>query len=86
MERDYETNSSHYCTSRISLWCPVCGAKENQGCNAVGGLRYASHDAYATGQVPRPVIVPSFWETAPARKDVGNRPKWTPKQWTHERI
>ena len=68
MERDFETNSSHFCTSRTSLWCPVCGAKEGQGCTAVHGLRFTGHDAYAMGAY-RPLATPAAWEPMQARKD-----------------
>jgi hypothetical protein len=60
MERDFETNSSHLVPSRTTLWCPVCGAEEGKGCKPVKGLRFASHDAYATGTVIRPVILPEI--------------------------
>ena len=79
---DFETNSSHYVSGRLSLWCPVCGAAEGKGCTPVKGLRFAGHDAYATGNVPRPVLTPAFWEIPiPARKPVADRPKWTPNRW-----
>lgn len=94
MSMDYETNSSHYATSRTALWCPVCGAKEGQGCtphNATITLRYDAHNAVATGTVPRPVIIPPPWgyseqskdariPVLPARKDA-KKPGWTPKGW-----
>jgi hypothetical protein len=51
MERDFETNSSHLCTSRTALWCPICGAAAGQGCSPVKGLRFAGHNLYALGQV-----------------------------------
>ena len=69
MERE-ETNSSHYVASRTALWCPICGAKENHGCTPVKGLRFSGHNLSATGQVSRPALTPSFWETTPARRDV----------------
>ena len=69
-ERDSETNSSHYCTSRTALWCSVCGAKENQGCTPVKGLRFTGHNLYALGQMSRPVLTPTYWEPTPARKDI----------------
>ena len=70
MEREPEVNNSHYVMSRTALWCPICGAKENQGCTTVKGLRFQGHNLSATGQVSRPVLTPSFWETTPARRDV----------------
>jgi hypothetical protein len=57
---EYE-NSSHYASSRIALWCPVCGAKEGQGCTYVEGLRFHGHNNYAVA-APRPVQVPAAWE------------------------
>ena len=89
MERDFETNSSHYCSSRTALWCPICGAKENQGCKPVDGVRFESHNNYALGTVPRPVITtepwesPTKWGNGPAPKGKGDRPKWTPKNWVN---
>jgi|GEM_PF-3698730 hypothetical protein len=62
MERE-ETNSSHYAASRISMWCPVCGAREGQGCTYVEGLRFHGHNNYALG-VPRPTVqIPTQWAT-----------------------
>jgi hypothetical protein len=88
--------STRYVSSRLSLWCPICGAKEGQSCKPVNGLRFASHDAYALGQVPRPVMIPDSWDN-PMRQPVtrhkyranvsmeeavpANRPKWTPQKW-----
>jgi hypothetical protein len=66
MSMDYETNSSHYASSRTALWCPICGAKEGQGCTEVKGLRFSSHNSFA---VSRPVLTPAIWEPTPARKD-----------------
>jgi hypothetical protein len=87
MEREREEfHNSHYVPSRTSLWCPVCGAKENHGCtphNATETLRYGSHNNYANGQVPRQtvVIVPQrIPDIMPARKDA-KKPGWTPKGW-----
>ena len=53
MERDFETNSSHYVTSRVALWCPICGAAAGQGCKPVKGLRFHGHNIYALGQESR---------------------------------
>ena len=56
IERD---ESTRYVPSRLSLWCPICGARENQACKEVKGLfmlRYAAHNMYALGQVPGPQI------------------------------
>ena len=64
---EYEGVSSRYVPSRISLWCPVCGVGQSQGCKPVGGLRFSSHDAFATGQIVKPVI-PVEWVSAPAKK------------------
>jgi len=67
-----ETNSSHYVMSRTALWCPICGAKENQGCTPVKGLRFAGHNIYALGQEVRHTLTPTYWEPTPARKDAPN--------------
>jgi hypothetical protein len=93
MDREREeTNSSHYVPNRLSLWCPVCGAAEGKGCIPVkhAGHRMDSHNAYALGTVPRPVI-PVEWVTTPERKDSRlnisparkDAPKkaWTPNGW-----
>jgi hypothetical protein len=80
---DFEVNSSHYVSSRLSLWCPVCGAKENQPCKTHQGNRFDSHNAYALGTVPRPVIQLVDASVPTARKDAGNRPKWTPQKWVN---
>ncbi len=80
---DFE-NTLRYVPNRTSLWCPMCGAKENQGCTEVKGLfslRFASHNAIATGTVNRSVTIPAAWE-APVPKGPANRPKWTPERWT----
>jgi hypothetical protein len=74
MERDFETNSSHLVTSRTALWCPVCGAKENQGCHEVKGLRFSGHNLYAVGQTFQP-ITPSYFDPLPARRDAPNTPR-----------
>ena len=80
MGMDYETNSSHYASSRTALWCPVCGAKEGQGCTYVAGLRFHGHNNYALG-VPRPTVqIPTQWEPTPVRKDAPKR-GWTPGGW-----
>lgn len=65
---DYESNSSHLCTNRTSLWCPICGAAEGRGCTQVAGLRFSGHNGFALG-APRPVQVPAAWEPMSARKD-----------------
>jgi hypothetical protein len=79
---DREENS-HYVPSRISLWCPVCGASAGQGCTVVKGefmLRYASHNQYALGPVPRPQIqLEPLLATTP--RGPGNKPRWTPQKW-----
>jgi hypothetical protein len=82
MEREFESNSSHLCTSRTSLWCPICGAQENRGCTEAkhGGLRIAYHNAVVTGTVPRPVITPEKWEPAAVKKDAPKK-GWSPKGW-----
>lgn len=53
MEIEVQT---HLCTSRLSLWCPVCGAREGQGCTPVKGLRFESHNTHAISFVARPYI------------------------------
>ena len=81
MERDFETNSSHYVPNRLSLWCPVCGASEGKGCKAVGGLRFESHDAIVFGTVPRPQVQVDF-QAPPVRKGPPrNPPKFIQKRW-----
>jgi hypothetical protein len=92
MERDFETNSSHLVSSRLSLWCPVCGAREGQPCKEhKKGLRFDAHNAIVTGTVPRSVTIPDRFEPsivrkdtpvriAPARKDAPKR-GWTPTGW-----
>ena len=82
MEREEVT---HFVHSRLSLWCPVCGAGQNQGCKPVGGLRFRSHDEIATGTVPRPAPEPytPTWEAKPARKDAPRPKGWTPGGWTN---
>jgi hypothetical protein len=79
MERDYESNSSHLCTSRTSLWCPICGAVEGRSCTEVEGLRFSGHNLHALG-APKPVQIPTAWEPTVARKDAP-RPGWTPAGW-----
>lgn len=79
MERE-ETNSSHLCTSRTALWCPICGAAEGKGCTPVKGLRFAGHNLSATGYL-RPEI-PAAWEPTVARKDAP-RAKWAVKGWVN---
>jgi hypothetical protein len=79
MERE-ETNNSHYAPNRMALWCPVCGAREGQGCTYVEGLRFHGHNNYALG-VPRPTVqIPMQWEPTPVRKDAPKR-GWTPGGW-----
>jgi hypothetical protein len=80
MEHDFETNSSHFCTSRTSLWCPVCGAKEGQGCTYVKGLRFSAHNANVIGPVPREQDEPVSF---PARRMQDYRPKRTPNRWVN---
>jgi len=62
MERE-ETNSSHYAASRISMWCPICGAAEGKGCTPVEGLRFEEHNRLAVGWYQKP--------------SVGNTKAWT---------
>lgn len=64
---------SRFVTSRLSLWCSVCGAREGQGCKPVGFPRFFSHDAYALGMTPRPQA-PTEQIALP--RDSGNRPRW----------
>lgn len=72
---------NHFVPSRISVWCPVCGATEGHGCSAVNLPRFSSHDAYALGQVPRPQV--QMEAAMPMARDSARRPeKWTPKTWT----
>ena len=75
MERDFETNSSHYVTSRVALWCPICGAAAGQGCKPVKGLRFHGHNIYALGQEVRQPLTPAYYEMTPARKDAPNAPR-----------
>jgi hypothetical protein len=70
MERNFESNSSHLCTSRTALWCPICGAAAGQGCTFVKGLRFTGHNIYALGQQVRQPLTPTYWEPTPARKDI----------------
>ena len=79
MERE-ETNSSHFCTSRTSLWCPVCGAREGQGCTYVKGLRFAAHNVNTIGPSPQ-----EQRETIPfpKRTTLFNRPNRTPSRWVN---
>lgn len=78
---DYESSSSRYVSSRLSLWCPICGARENQGCKVKPGILFDSHNAIVLGTVPRPVIgVEVDYTPRLAPKD---RPKWNPKTWTN---
>lgn len=87
MSMDYETNSSHYASSRTALWCPICGAKEGQGCTAIKGDRFSAHNNAATGNVTRTTTFTRPWETQDFtgrtldRKDVPNRPKRRPEAW-----
>ncbi len=93
MEREKEEfHNSHYVSSRTSIWCPVCGAPEGNGCRphtATQTLRFRSHDETASGTVPRPIMIHPQWSPMskdaripilPARKDA-KRPGWTPKGW-----
>jgi hypothetical protein len=80
MERDFETNSSHLCTNRLALWCPVCGAKENQVCTHAKGQRFDAHNAHAVTSYAKPYPVGSTPHTAPQRT-VENRTNWTQKVW-----
>jgi hypothetical protein len=75
-ERSYDT-TNRYVSNRLSLWCPICGVQEGKGCKPVGGLRFASHDAYALGTVPKPVILPEAWEN-PLRQGMHVRHKYKP--------
>jgi hypothetical protein len=75
-----EYDSSRYVPSRLSLWCPICGAIEGKGCTVVEGLRFSGHNAYALGQV-RPVQIPVEWESAPVRKNPPLQKRWAPKGW-----
>ena len=83
MSMDYETNSSHYATSRTALWCPVCGAREGQGCTYIEGLRFHGHNNYTGGTAFKPVQVPAAWEPMQARKDAPRPKGWTPGGWTN---
>jgi hypothetical protein len=79
-----EYESSHYVPSRLSIWCPICGASAGQGCKEVKGefmLRYASHNAYALGQVARPAPQQEPTNYVPAQRTPTNRPRWTPNRW-----
>ena len=66
---------THYAPNRTSLWCPVCGAAEGRGCTEVKGLRFSGHNAFALGQVVRPIQpTPHYYDAPipyfpPARKD-----------------
>ena len=79
---DFES-TSRYVPSRLSLWCPVCGAKEGQPCKAVKEdltLRMSSHNNYALGTVPRSVTKSDalpYQQT----KIPENRPRWTQSRW-----
>jgi hypothetical protein len=74
MEIEVQT---YLCTSRLSLWCPVCGAREGQGCTPVKGLRFESHNTHAisfvaTGMYSKPV---GMYGKPQNREPF--RPKWT---------
>jgi hypothetical protein len=73
--------SMRYVPSRVTLWCPVCGAQANQGCKPVGGNRFSSHDAYATGSVVRSTTISPVFEVTQARKDAPNAPRL--RQWVN---
>ncbi len=66
MERESEFNNSHYVSGRLGVWCPVCGANEGRSCipSKHIGLRFTHHNQFATGTVPRPVIIPEPWDHA----------------------
>ena len=73
---------THYAMSRTSLWCPVCGAAEGKGCTEVKGLRFTGHNAFATGNIPRPVVPMECVSAPNMRKDVPPRKfAYTPRQW-----
>lgn len=86
MERDYETNSSHYVPYRTSLWCPICGASEGKGCTEVKGLRFAGHNASVLGSFraaspTQNVDTPAYSDFLPARKDAPRPKGWKPTGW-----
>lgn len=74
---EFETN--HYVPSRLSLWCPVCGAAESKGCVPVNGedkLRFTSHNAYATGTVRRPPAPVEDVASPEPQRLPANKPRW----------
>jgi hypothetical protein len=73
--------STRYVPTRTTLWCPVCHAQANLSCKPVGGLRFSSHDAYATGRVERTPTRSEMFEVTQARKDAPNAPRL--RQWVN---
>lgn len=71
-----EYESSKYVPSRISLWCPVCGAREGQGCHPINHVRFTAHDNHARGIFPKPA--PEAFVASSANRNVPtNKPRWT---------
>ncbi len=68
--------TSRYVPSRLSLWCPVCGAKEGQGCTVVKGNRFDSHNAYAMGTVRPSHPAPENPQHIIPRAQ-GHKPRWS---------